>query len=166
MAKNKSSCPSFQKQSLALDVGTFARQGYWVLVWRLNYMEKILLGNSRSWQCNTKAVTFQGYQAVQFRSTNYCESVSPALMRVRVTGGALERQKLSIFAGGGHRPLLSPYPCKTIIFWGVVVLLALPCTCCRFHLHQSRLNGFTMVHAWWLTEFVLYCDWAFPYLFI
>ncbi len=64
----------------------------------------------------------QGYQSVQLGSISECESVSPALVEMKVTTRVLERQqqdkplKRNTFAGGGHRQLLSPYPSWLIFF--------------------------------------------------
>ena len=37
--------------------------------------------------------------------------------------------------------------CKTISFWGVVLLLPVHCICCHFHLHQSSWNWFSITCA-------------------
>ena len=65
---------------------------------------------------NTKAVKLQGYHSVHSGSTSDCESVSLALVQMKVTTGAMEGQKQDNpqkengFACGGHRQSLSPDP--------------------------------------------------------
>lgn len=61
--------------------------------------------------CHNITVTLQGYQAVHLGITIDRESISPALVQVKVTTGVMERQKQgNDFACVGHRQLLSPYP--------------------------------------------------------
>ena len=61
--------------------------------------------------CHNITVTLQAYQAFHLGITSDSESISPALVQVKVTAGVKERQKQgNDFACGGHRQLLSPYP--------------------------------------------------------
>lgn len=50
---------------------------------------------SRTLDCHsiTQLVKHQVYQSVQLGSINYCKSISPALVTVKVTTGSLERQQ-------------------------------------------------------------------------
>lgn len=43
--------------------------------------------------CHNITVTLQGYQAVHLGITSDRESISPALVQVKVTTGVMERQK-------------------------------------------------------------------------
>ena len=42
---------------------------------------------------DSKSVKLQGYQSVHLGSTSDCELVSPTLLQIKVTAGAMERQK-------------------------------------------------------------------------
>ena len=72
-------------------------------------------------QYNTKSVKLQGYQSIHLQSTSVWESVSSALVQIKVTTGEMERQKHdnpqeeSGFACGGLKQLLSPYPSWLIL---------------------------------------------------